>query len=155
MTERCPCGSGNPYSNCCGIYHLGEAIPTTAEQLMRSRYSAFEKKLPVYLLDTLHPSKRRTDELTKLQQAVAQGSWLGLQIVSCRDGLVNHDTGHVAFRATYEETGQPAILEENSRFIKEDGRWYYVDGQFAPDHLPGRNAPCWCGTGKKYKKCHG
>ncbi|AUM11613.1 YchJ family protein [Ketobacter alkanivorans] len=155
MTELCPCGSGDSYQQCCGSYHQGNATPTTAEQLMRSRYSAFARKLPVYLLETLHPSKRAPDELAKLEQSVAQGRWLGLKIISCRDGLADQDTGYVAFKASHEDASQQTVLEENSRFIKENNRWYYVDGVLAPHKPPGRNDACWCGSGKKYKKCHG
>lgn len=155
MTEPCPCGSGLNYATCCGVFHSGERIPTTAEQLMRSRYSAFSRKMPQYLLDTLHPDKRSPNELSELQQAVTKGNWLGLQIISCRQGTAEDETGWVAFRAAYDDQGAPAILEENSRFLKENGRWYYIDGQFAPDKPPGRNDPCWCDSGKKFKKCHG
>lgn len=155
MTETCPCGSGQSYSNCCEIFHQGKSLPATAEQLMRSRYCAFAKRLPQYLLDTLHPTQRADNELQKLQQAVAHGQWLGLEVVSTRDGQPQQETGYVAFRARYDESGKQELLEENSRFVKQDGRWFYIDGEFPPTPLPGRNDPCWCGSGKKFKKCHG
>lgn len=128
---------------------------------MRSRYSAFARRIPQYLFDTLHPSKRSPDELAMLEKAVSRSNWLGLQIISTQQGQPDDNEGQVAFRATYEEAGQSeeagqnAHLEENSLFIKEAGRWYYLQGQFAPDKLPGRNDPCWCGSGRKFKKCHG
>lgn len=122
---------------------------------MRSRYSAFARRIPQYLFDTLHPSKRAPNELALLENAVRQNNWLGLQIVSTQQGQPDDNEGFVAFRATCEESGQPAVLEENSAFIKESGQWYYLQGQFAPTKLPGRNDPCWCDSGKKFKKCHG
>lgn len=155
MSGTCPCGSTRTYQDCCAQYHQQITIPQTAEQLMRSRYSAFVRRLPQYLLATLHPSKRRPDELAQLEQAVAHGHWLGLQIISSRAGQADDLEGFVAFRARYSEAGSPALLEENSRFIKEKERWYYVDGEFPPMPLPGRNDPCWCESGKKFKKCHG
>lgn len=122
---------------------------------MRSRYSAFACRIPQYLFDTLHPSKRAPDELAMLEKAVGQHNWQGLQIVSTQQGQADDTEGFVAFRATYIDAGQTAVLEENSSFIKEAGQWFYLQGQFAPEKLPGRNDPCWCGSGKKFKKCHG
>ena len=122
---------------------------------MRSRYSAFAKRLPQYLVNTLHPSKRAPDELALLEKSVALHHWISLQIVSKRLGNAGDEEGYVAFRATYDDNGSPAVLEENSTFINESGHWYYLSGQFPPQPLPGRNEPCWCGSDKKYKKCHG
>lgn len=155
MSDSCPCGSGKPYQQCCSPFHQGIAKPRTAEQLMRSRYSAYALRLPRYLLDTLHPSKRSPHELTQLEQAVARGHWLGLRIISCRGGQVGDSSGYVAFRAHFEDSGTQSTLEENSRFVQEQDRWYYIDGVFPPHPLPARNEPCWCDSGKKFKKCHG
>ncbi|RLT92552.1 YchJ family protein [Ketobacter sp.] len=155
MTDLCPCGSNRTYATCCAPFHLGQALPTTAEQLMRSRYSAFAKRLPQYLFATLHPSKRAPDELAQLEAAVARHRWLGLQILNATDGGQEDDRGTVSFRAVYEDSGSPGVLEENSSFKKETGRWYYLSGQLAPTRAPGRNDPCWCGSGRKFKKCHG
>ena len=155
MTELCPCGSNQTYAECCAPFHQGEALPETAEQLMRSRYCAFAKRLPQYLLDTLHPSKRAPNELALLENAVAHNTWHRLQVISTRQGHAEDNEGYVAFRASFEDRGQSGLLEENSYFVRESGRWYYLSGQFAPNTLPGRNDPCWCGSDKKYKKCHG
>ncbi len=122
---------------------------------MRSRYSAFARRLPQYLFDTLHPDQRAPNERAQLEQAVKNGKWLELSIVSTRQGQARDSEGYVAFRAVYESAGQPAMLEENSYFTKTDERWYYVSGEFPPATLPGRNDPCWCGSGRKFKKCHG
>lgn len=155
MTDFCPCGSKLPYPKCCGRFHSGRLTASTAEELMRSRYSAFCLQLPDYLFTTLHPTRRKPDELANLQRAVTQGNWTGLEIVSKRQGEIGDEQGYVAFRAHHEEQEQASVLEENSRFVKEKGTWFYVDGEFAPEKPPGRNEPCWCGSGKKYKKCHG
>jgi len=155
MTDLCLCGSGQTYAQCCAPFHNNTAFPDTAEQLMRSRYCAFALRLPGYLLATLHPSKRAPDELTQLEQAVKQSHWLGLEVVSTQQGQAGDSSGRVAFRAHYDNHGHRDTLEENSRFVRENQRWFYLDGEFAPTRLPGRNDPCWCGSGQKFKKCHG
>lgn len=127
---------------------------------MRSRYSAFVTGNINYLIDTLHPNKRQPQDAELLTQALAQTRWLGLQVRHCEKGLEQDEHGTVEFVATWSEAGQSGFLHECSRFVKQEGRWYYVDGNLY-DHTgktiakPGRNEPCWCGSGKKFKKCHG
>lgn len=122
-TERCPCLSGNPYDECCGPLHAGAAAPT-AERLMRSRFSAFALGLPEYLLITWHPRTRPAElELDPTQR------WTRLDIVDTRSGGPFDSSGRVTFRAWWRaEGGERGVLEEDSAFVREQGRWFYVDG---------------------------
>ncbi len=146
----CPCGSGNRYAECCAPLHRGERTAAKAEALMRSRYSAFVLKNDDYLLATWHPSSRPHD--LDLSRDVTR--WQRLQIIACDQGLEGDSVGYVEFAAFYDG-GQ---LHERSRFLREEGRWFYVDGDILPSVEPvkvGRNDPCPCGSGKKFKKCCG
>lgn len=118
---------------------------------MRSRYAAFVRQHIDYLLKTLHPSKRQLDDAQTLQQTFETTKWLGLSIVDQRQ---NDDTAEVEFIAFYEASpiGQ---LHERSRFSKQQGQWFYLDGEFLPPIKLSRNDNCICGSGKKFKRCHG
>jgi len=120
--SACPCGSGLAYPACCGRWHAGAAAPT-AEALMRSRYSAFVLGLAPYLLATWHASTR--PGTLDLDEAGAT-KWLGLEIKRAGQQDENHAT--VEFVARYRIAGRGHRLHELSRFVREDGRWFYVDG---------------------------
>lgn len=108
-------------SECCGRWHSGEPAPT-AEALMRSRYSAFVIRNEAYLLKTWHASTRPASVPMEAQQ-----KWLGLKIVSAREGAA--DVAEVEFIARFRiGGGSAARLHERSRFYKEKGQWFYVDG---------------------------
>ncbi|WP_445157781.1 YchJ family protein [Halomonas sp. E14] len=144
---RCPCDPTRPYAGCCGRFHAGEAAPTP-EALMRSRYSAFALGLDDYLLATWHASTRPTD--LNWDEAT---HWIRLEVL---DHRAAGERGHVHFRATFREGRRWGVLEENSRFVHEAGRWCYVDGEPTLARLkPGRNDPCPCGSGRKFKSCCG
>lgn len=97
--------------------------PLTAEALMRSRFDAFRRGDRDWLLATWHPSTRPDDlDLSDNPR------WRGLQILDTVDGGVDDATGVVEFRASYVADGELGILQERSRFVREDGRWLYVDG---------------------------
>ncbi len=154
--EPCPCDSGEPYGSCCEPLHLSSAA-TTAEHLMRSRYSAFCLGKIEYLLATLHPSQRQPNDRANLIQTLSRTHWVRLQILATNRGAADDDSGQVEFVATYHEDGTARQLHERSCFVKENGRWFYSSGEYenlVPPPKPGRNDRCWCGTGKKYKKCH-
>jgi SEC-C motif domain protein len=120
----CPCGSPQPYEKCCGRYIDGTAIPPAAEALMRSRYTAYTLLREDYLLLTWHASTR-PEKLGLAEEASSK--WLGLQ-VKCSE---QQDAGHaiVEFVARYKIGGRAHRLLEVSRFVREDGRWFYVDGE--------------------------
>jgi SEC-C motif-containing protein len=128
MDDLCPCGSTRPYAKCCGPWHGGAAAPD-AMSLMRSRYSAFVLCNEQYLLATWH--------MTTRPNAVpfdAGQKWLGLSIVDTR--VTGDATAEVEFIARSRVSNAPAVrLHERSRFVREDGRWFYVDGTLAtPKH---------------------
>lgn len=152
--ETCPCSSSRTYLACCGPLLEGRREAETAEQLMRSRYTAFARGHLDYLIATLHPSKRRPDERTALAQSIAQTDWLRLEVLKVQQGAPTDEVGYVEFVAYYEQHGVQQ-LRERSRFVKEEGQWFYVDGALKAPRKVGRNEPCWCGSGKKYKRCHG
>ncbi|MEU5948719.1 YchJ family protein [Micromonospora sp. NPDC047465] len=120
--RTCPCGSAQPYAQCCGRLHRGEADAATAEALMRSRYSAFAVGDTAYLLRSWHSSTRpRRLDLEPGQR------WTGLEIVDADRGGLFDATGVVEFRAHYRAGGRPGTQTERSRFVREDGRWVYLD----------------------------
>ena len=121
--RRCPCGSGLTYAEDCGRLHDGSAAAATAEQLMRSRYSAFAVGDPAYLLATWDPVTRpRTLELDP------DVRWTGLEITATSGGGLLDAEGTVAFRAHSRAGGEDRVQAERSRFRRLDGRWVYVDG---------------------------
>ena len=159
--KLCPCGSGRPYSECCEPYITGAQNPPTAEALMRSRYSAYAEHAVSYIMETcIQNSGDRLDE--KETRAWSENStWLGLTILSAAGGGSADTEGTVEFEAAYERNGLRDIHHETAKFKKIDGRWLYDEGTVAPRTVVrsapkvGRNDPCPCGSGKKYKHCHG
>lgn len=123
--SACPCASGLAYAACCGRWHAGAPAPT-AEALMRSRYCAFVLGLEPYLLASWHVSTR--PESLGLAEAAAT-KWLGLEIRQARQQDENHAT--VEFVARYRMAGRGHRLQEKSRFVREEDRWFYVDGDLA------------------------
>ena len=125
--DACPCGTARPYPDCCGRYHAGalHLQAPTAEALMRSRYSAFVRDLSDYLLATWHTSTRPV----QLEPNEAGLKWLGLQIKAHRRIDAEHAT--VEFVARSKLGGRAQRLHELSRFVREDGRWFYVDGDLS------------------------
>ena len=123
--EDCPCGSGQRYTQCCGPYLAGRQLPATAEALMRSRYSAYVSRDEDYLLKTWHPTTR---PLATDFNFSADLKWLGLKISATCGGGRDDRTGQVEFVARYKIAGKANRMWENSRFVREHGRWYYLDG---------------------------
>ncbi|MEN8189291.1 MAG: YchJ family metal-binding protein [Thermodesulfobacteriota bacterium] len=159
MTElkECPCRSGQPFSNCCSRLLSGGENAATAEALMRSRYSAFVLKNIAYLLSTWHPTTRPSN----IDPATIP-AWKNLVVIRTKNGRQSDSEGIVEFQATAISDGKILKLCETSRFVKEDGCWFYIDGTLeetqpgsAPDSKVGRNEPCPCTSGKKFKKCCG
>ncbi len=119
----CPCGSSNPYSACCARYLEGNEPAPTAEALMRSRYTAYTLLREDYLLATWHPSTRPS-ALGLAEEAPTK--WLGLEVK--RHEQQDADHAIVEFVARYKVHGRAHRLHEVSRFVREAGRWFYVDG---------------------------
>jgi SEC-C motif domain protein len=113
------------YEACCGIFHGGTAAPT-AEALMRSRYSAYVRQLEAYLLATWHASTRPSPPLLDQKEKHENPRWLGLEIK--RHEMTGTDSAIVEFVARHKIGGRAHRLHEISRFVREDGLWFYVDG---------------------------
>lgn len=152
--QICPCRSRKKYQYCCGVYLSRTKLPTTAEQLMRSRYTAFCRGDIDYLIATHDPDKRSKNERQEIAKSIKNTSWLGLKIIDASPVKPNDETAFVEFVAIFE-TDEIRQLHERSKFVKTNGKWFYSEGEILPDFIPQRNDNCWCGSGKKYKKCHG
>lgn len=119
----CPCGSGAALDACCGPVLAGEAIPATAEALMRSRYTAYTRGDVAHLARTWHPRTRPARI-----EAVSGARWLGLTVRRTEAGAERDANGVVEFVARYKIAGRAHRIHETSSFEREGGRWYYVDG---------------------------
>lgn len=176
MSSACPCGSGLDFSACCGPLLAGTPA-ASAEALMRSRYTAFTRGDLAYLEQTLAPETRDSFNRAEIERIMREVTWLGLEIrpaptpaaadADTDTGAIAGDSTAAALTDTVEfiarfRRGQDTLAHhERSRFRQEDGVWLYVDGDLNPKAPPrsvvriGRNDPCPCGSGKKYKKCCG
>lgn len=160
--EDCPCGSAIAFADCCKPLIEGEQPAETAEALMRSRYTAHATKAFDYIFDTTYPDSRQEDDRKSTAAWSKRLDWQRLEIRSIVDGGPDDDTGTVEFIARYRKSGKAFDHHEIAEFVRQDGRWYFKDGQ-APQVAQvvrqgpklGRNDPCPCGSGKKYKKCCG
>lgn len=153
----CRCGSSKLFSQCCSPFINRTSIPDTAEQLMRSRFTAFALNELQYLCDTHYPSERSPNELHELKQNSLHTSWVQLTIHNTQYGLSDNNTGTVEFSAVFYANKQFFELRENSSFIKKNKQWFYVEGIPAIQDINykiKRNEPCWCLSGKKFKQCH-
>lgn len=126
LPNACPCGSSKPYSDCCGVYVTGAQHAPTALALMRSRYTAFTQRNEQYLSETWHESTRPA-HLDLNDKAPIK--WLSLTVVETKLGGVDDNEGTVEFIALFKVNGKADRLHERSRFRKENGRWYYLDGE--------------------------
>jgi SEC-C motif-containing protein len=157
--DYCYCHSQLNYENCCEPLHQNKQFAQTAEQLMRSRYSAFVVENIEYLIQTHHPKTRNQLNKTELTEWAKSSDWKKLVILDTVKGRESDREGVVEFQAHYENKGEAFVHHERSHFVFEDGRWFYFDGVMADQTYVrdkpkvGRNDPCPCGSGKKYKKC--
>lgn len=124
----CPCGSGRGYGDCCGPFLAGAAVPETAEQLMRSRYTAYVLRDRDWLLATWHPATRgsRIDLDDRVR-------WIGLEVLATQGGGLGDTKGTVEFVAQYKMGGRAHRLHERSRFQRRNGDWMYMGGELDPD----------------------
>jgi SEC-C motif-containing protein len=120
---RCPCRKKTDtttYADCCEPYHVGHHVPATAETLMRSRYAAFALEKRDYLLATWHASSRPS-----ILDFTPNREWMLLRVLAT---TTEGDAATVEFTARSRLGGRTHVLHEISRFVREDGRWFYVDG---------------------------
>jgi SEC-C motif-containing protein len=149
----CECGKETPFKACCGRFLSGAEKPQTCEQLVRSRFVAFGLGNFAYIDAT---------QVETLPKEVHEGrvpEWESLEIVSTTEGGLDDEIGEVVFEAVYK-THERRLHKENSRFVRVDGEWRYKDGDIEDLQAPsrekiGRNQPCPCGSGRKYKRCCG
>jgi len=157
----CTCGSEIEFDQCCGPILSGEAVAKTAEALMRSRFSAYVTEQISYLGESLHPDHRSDYDEAATERWAKQSSWVSLEVQSVEAGGEQDNEGTVDFIARFKEKGLVRQHRELARFKKHSDRWYYVDGEMPKaktvinDKKVGRNDPCSCGSGKKFKKCCG
>ncbi len=160
--SACPCGSGNELSQCCEPYIEGTKKPSTAEALMRSRYTAFATGKVDYIEKTVLPEKRGEYDAKATRDWSLNSKWNGFDIRRIEGGGEEDAKGTVEFVATYTMGKKTTNHHEIAEFKKKGDVWYFVDGTtvaqepFVRDTPKvGRNDPCPCGSGKKYKKCCG
>ena len=126
LMDGCLCGSGKSLGECCGSYLVAGIPAPTAEALMRSRYAAYALGREPYLLATWHSSTRPA---TLALETKPQPRWIGLAIQ--RHEVQGEDQAIVEFIARYRIGGRAYRLHETSRFVREDGRWFYIGGDIA------------------------
>jgi SEC-C motif domain protein len=156
----CFCGLGESLATCCGPYLARETWPATALALMRARYTAYVTGDIAFIVDTHHPSTAHTVDRAATEAWSKNAEWLGLTIVASEAGKEDDETGTVEFQARYKMDGVIHTHAEHSRFEKSKGKWFFVDGKqlqipATRPEGPGRNAPCPCGSGLKFKRCCG
>ena len=146
----CFCRSGKEYKHCCAPFHLHTAVPETAEQLMRSRYTAYVLKNIPYIVATTVPSQQTLLETHLLQEWADNTTWLGLEILKTEN--LTKTQSAVEFKAIFQGEEGELAHQERSIFVKIENRWYFVDRTVS---LPTMKQPCVCGSGKIFKHCCG
>lgn len=154
----CPCGSSLPFNACCQLYITQQVSPSSPEQLMRSRFSAYATKNGQYIFDTYAASQRLKQSVTEIQTWADECSWLALKIHES-------DETTVEFSAYYVVDNILCELREKSNFTIEQGQWRYIDGNITVLNeivTIKRNEVCPCNKypmawsakkGKKFKHC--
>lgn len=129
---------------------------------MRARYTSYATGRIDFVEKTHDPESRAGFDRKSSEQWARESQWKGLRIVSVKDGGASDSSGVVSFVARFSAGGQDREHHEIATFRKHAGAWFFVDGRTpkpetfvksGPD--VGRNDPCHCGSGKKFKKCHG
>lgn len=158
--EICPCGSGASFAACCEPIIKGTRESETAEELMRARYSAFATQAIDFIIESTHTRTRNEIDLAFIREWSETSTWQGLEILEVKQ--VNENKAFVSFEAQFTQSGEDHRHREKSLFERENGEWRFVTGDELKNPTvryetprPGRNDPCPCGSGKKYKKCHG
>ena len=146
----CFCRSGKEYKHCCAPFHLHTAVPEKAEQLMRSRYTAYVLKNIPYIVATTVPSQQTLLETHLLQEWADNTTWLGLKILKTEN--LTKTQSAVEFKAIFQGEEGELAHQERSIFVKIENSWYFVDPTVS---LPTMKQPCVCGSGKKFKHCCG
>ena len=156
----CPCGSGADYAACCEPIITGKQRAETAEQLMRARYSAHVKVDVDFLYGSTHPDYREGYDHKGTKSWAENSEWHGLEILGTTAGGATDEEGEVEFVAKFRDTEGLRSHHERGQFKRRKKQWQFTEGimvKSPPISVTkiGRNDPCPCGSGKKYKKCCG
>ena len=162
MNEFCPCGSKLAFGQCCEPFLLETEKPKTATQLMRSRYTAYAMGVVEFLYKTSSTKVKKEFDADNSRKWAESAKWTGIEILKESDGKAGDTTGSVEFIAHYTVNKTVFNHHEKADFEKINGEWLFMDGKiFGPEPARrsepkvGRNEPCACGSGKKFKKCCG
>ena len=161
-SDPCPCCSGKKYSECCEGILNGTKEAVNPEELMRARYSAYV----VHNIDFIVNTVERGEKIAEIDRKATEdwsnkSTWHGLKILRTEKGGPDDNEGIVEFEATYTQKGIRDVHHEVAGFRKVDGKWLYTEGLLRPTTVVregrkiGRNEPCPCGSGKKFKNCCG
>ncbi len=159
--DICPCGTGLTYNKCCGPYIAGNAYAPTAEALMRSRYTAYVKGEIDYIVNTCVRDDDHNIDVEQTKRWSQKSRWQGLSILAIEKGAPSDSEGTIEFIASYSMDGLSDKHHERAKFKKTDGKWLYLEGEIIPATITrdspkvGRNDPCPCGSGRKFKQCCG
>lgn len=160
--EKCPCGSGKNYEDCCKPIITGTAKALTAEALMRARYSAYVAHEIDFIISSCEKGEGIADiDKKATEEWSLKSTWNGLTILRTEKGSENDTEGVVEFNADYTMQRMHDVHHEIAEFKKINGEWKYINGNIITTTVKregakiGRNDPCPCGSGKKYKKCCG
>jgi SEC-C motif domain protein len=158
--KLCPCGSGKKYGDCCEPIIKNKTPAPTAEALMRARYSSYVKGEIDFIATSCITKEGGNDiDLDETKKWSKESEWFGLTIHSSSKGGASDTEGVVDFSADYARNGMRDEHREIATFKKVDGKWLYADGKMIGTTITrsapktGRNDPCPCGSGKKYKHC--
>lgn len=163
MSTTCACGTGKNTLECCARFIDSHERPTTAEELMRARYTAHTLGNLDFILKTHHPVTRSEIDAETTAKWAAESEWLGLEIREVEGGQPDDNEASVEFVARYRDSqGRRQDHYEIALFERKDGEWFFKDAKMPEvkqfkrtSPKQGRNDPCSCGSGKKFKKCCG
>ncbi len=157
MSLLCPCCSQKEYEQCCQPFLSEHALPSTPEQLMRSRYTAYSQAQFKYIKKTMLGKPLLEFDEQEAQHWAKKNTWVKLDIIQTQEKSL--EVGFVTFIASFIEKNKLKTIHECSEFHKKEHQWFYVDGVHHPTTNTGQSPiarahPCPCGSGKKFKNCH-
>ena len=158
--NNCPCGTGNQYAECCEPIISGQKQAETPEQLMRARYAAHEKVEVDFIFNSTHPDYRKDYDHKGTKTWAENSEWFGLEIIETSQGGPKDDQGEVEFIAKFRDKDGRRSHHERGHFKRKRGKWLFTEGAMVKSkpvsvQKTGRNDPCSCGSGAKFKKCCG
>ena len=161
--DLCPCGSGKTYAECCEPIIKGSKDAPTAESLMRARYTSYVKHEIDFIINSCEEGEKIAEiDRKATEQWSKESTWHGLKILNTQKGQEADDEGLVDCEASDTDKNHLNEIHHEHAYCKTvNGKWLYEVGDVKPMTVVregkkiGRNDPCPCGSGKKYKKCCG